>query len=208
MNGEKITPRGRVLIVEHEDNLRESLSFLLREEGYTVGAASSAEVAVQALDGEPYDVVLLDLDLANMQGMTVFRAVQNRQTETQLIVITAFRSVQHAIEAVKHGAFGYIKKPFHAIELLDSLERARHESARRRAAQSRRNGGTSSDVLAATVDQRWTMERLEREYILRVLDETGGHRGRAAEILGIDRRTLYRKLKEYAHGRSLAGARE
>jgi DNA-binding NtrC family response regulator len=46
--------------------------------------------------------------------------------------------------------------------------------------------------------ERWTMERLEREYILEVLQETGGHRGRTADILGIDRRTLYRKLKQYS----------
>jgi DNA-binding NtrC family response regulator len=46
--------------------------------------------------------------------------------------------------------------------------------------------------------ERWSMERLEKEYILDVLQQTGGHRGHAAEILGIDRRTLYRKLKQYA----------
>jgi DNA-binding NtrC family response regulator len=53
--------------------------------------------------------------------------------------------------------------------------------------------------------ERWDLARLEREYILDVLEATGGHRGRTAEILGIDRRTLYRKLKEYDVQGHLAG---
>ena len=59
------------------------------------------------------------------------------------------------------------------------------------------------DVLNAVLDQHWSLARLEREYILRVLDATRGHRGRAADILGIDRRTLYRKLRQYGAGKAV-----
>jgi len=53
------------------------------------------------------------------------------------------------------------------------------------------------ELLKSAKSDRWTIDRLEREYILAILDEVAGHQGRAAEILGIDRRTLYRKLKRY-----------
>jgi DNA-binding NtrC family response regulator len=53
------------------------------------------------------------------------------------------------------------------------------------------------DLLKSAREERWDLDRLEREYILSVLDDVAGHQGRAAEILGIDRRTLYRKLKRY-----------
>ena len=62
-----------------------------------------------------------------------------------------------------------------------------------------------ADVLDGVLRERWSLAQLEKEYILRVLEATRGHRGRAADILGIDRRTLYRKLRQYGAGKGDAG---
>ncbi|MEJ2679661.1 MAG: helix-turn-helix domain-containing protein [Gemmatimonadota bacterium] len=61
----------------------------------------------------------------------------------------------------------------------------------------RERGRPERELVTRAREERWDLERLEREYILEVLEEVGGHRGNAADLLGIDRRTLYRKLKQY-----------
>jgi two-component system, NtrC family, response regulator HydG len=137
--------RGRILVVEDEEIVRQLLTGLLRDEGYAVDSVPTGEDALHALERELYDLVLLDLNLPKMQGMSVLGAAPALQTDAQFIVMTAFGSVDNAVEAMKLGAFDYVNKPFRTEELLLTLERGLRETAlRREVAQLRRNAATGA----------------------------------------------------------------
>ncbi|HUF50652.1 MAG TPA: sigma-54 dependent transcriptional regulator [Longimicrobiales bacterium] len=154
-----LAPRGRILIIEDEDIVRQLLTGLLREERYSVDAVPTGEEALKALDRELYDLVLLDLNLPGMHGMNVLGAAPALQTDAQFIVMTAFGSVDNAVEAMKLGAFDYVTKPFRTEELLLTLERALHETAlRREVAQLRRNA--ADGVRARIIGRSTAMQRL------------------------------------------------
>ncbi len=125
-------PPAKVLVVEDEAVVRDLLVATLGEEGYRVDPVESGEEALKALDAHLYDLVLLDLNLPGMHGLNVLSAAPAVQTDAQFIVMTAFGSVDTAVEAMKLGAFDYINKPFRTEELLLVLERAREEAELRR----------------------------------------------------------------------------
>jgi two-component system, NtrC family, response regulator HydG len=151
--------RGHVLIVEDEEIVRQLLTGLLREEGYAVDAVATGEEGLKALDRELYDLVLLDLNLPGIHGMNVLSAAPALQTDAEFIVMTAFGSVDNAVEAMKLGAFDYINKPFRTEELLLTLERALQQSAlRREVAQLRRHA--ADGVRARIIGRSPAMERM------------------------------------------------
>ena len=151
--------RGHVLVVEDEEIVRQLLLGLLKEEGYSVDGVASGEEALRALDRELYDLVLLDLNLPGMHGMNVLAAAPALQTDAQFIVMTAFGSVDNAVEAMKLGAYDYVSKPFRTEELLLTLERAAHEAElRREVAQLRRQA--ENGVRAKLVGRAPAMERM------------------------------------------------
>jgi DNA-binding NtrC family response regulator len=151
--------RGRILIVEDEEIVRQLLGGLLREEGYDVDQVETGEAALRALDRELYDIVLLDLNLPGMHGMNVLSAAPALQTDAQFIVMTGFGSVDDAVEAMKLGAFDFVRKPFRTEELLLTVERALQGTAlRREVAQLRRCAGDG--VRARIVGRSPAMERM------------------------------------------------
>ncbi len=138
------TVKARVLVVEDEEILRDLLVSILQEEKYVVDAVESGEQGLKALERELYDLVLLDLNLPGMHGLNVLAAAPALQTDAQFIVMTAFGSVDTAVEAMKLGAFDYINKPFRTEELLLTLQRAHRETElRREVASLRRRAGDS-----------------------------------------------------------------
>jgi two-component system response regulator PilR (NtrC family) len=155
----KDRPKARVLIVEDEEILRDLLKSVLTEEGYLADTVETGELALKALDKELYDLVLLDLNLPGMYGLNVLSAAPALQTDAQFIVMTAFGSVDTAVEAMKLGAFDYVNKPFRTEELLLTLERARRETElRREVAALRRRAGEG--LRARIVGRSPAMERL------------------------------------------------
>jgi two-component system, NtrC family, response regulator HydG len=160
MNEEPVqSARGHVLIVEDEEIVRQLLTGLLREEGYAVDAVATGEEGLKALDRELYDLVLLDLNLPGMHGMNVLSAAPALQTDAEFIVMTAFGSVDNAVEAMRLGAFDYVNKPFRTEELLLTLERALQQTAlRREVAQLRRHA--ADGVRARIVGRSPAMERM------------------------------------------------
>jgi DNA-binding NtrC family response regulator len=129
----------RVLVVEDDDVVRKLLGDILAEGGYEAVGAATGEAALAELDRQTFDAVLLDLNLPGIQGMDVLRVGPTLQTDAPFIVMTAFGSVDTAVEAMKNGAFDYVSKPFRTDELLLTLQRAMEESAlRREVAQLRR----------------------------------------------------------------------
>ncbi|MFP5247676.1 MAG: sigma-54-dependent transcriptional regulator, partial [Thermoanaerobaculia bacterium] len=115
----------RILIVDDEEVLRDVLEVVLRREGFDVVAAASGEEALNVLDSsEEIDLVILDVMLPGISGIDTLRAVRISNPQLPVIVITAFSSIDGAIEAMKHGAFHYIPKPFKNEEVVLTVNKA------------------------------------------------------------------------------------
>lgn len=110
--------QARILVVDDEEVMQDVLSRLLRRRGYAVECAGSAEEGLQRLGASDYDVVLCDLMLPGMSGMEALQAIRQDDPHQVVIMITAYASVESAIEAMKSGAFDYIAKPFKNEEVL------------------------------------------------------------------------------------------
>ncbi|RMG18415.1 MAG: sigma-54-dependent Fis family transcriptional regulator [Deltaproteobacteria bacterium] len=118
--------KSRVLVVDDEQNIRKVLSALLRREGYEPLPASDGKEALRILgeEGADIDAIVTDLKMPEVDGMTLLRQVHERQSEIPVIVITAHGTVDTAVEAMKHGAFDYLQKPFEQEELRLVLAKA------------------------------------------------------------------------------------
>src|SRR5438045_9649451 len=105
--------KGRVLVIDDEPAIRESLHALLTiEGGYSVALAEGGTEGLQKLSKRGYDLVLLDLMMPDMSGMGVLQEVRTRDRETPIFMITAYGSLQAAVDALKAGADDYFPKPF------------------------------------------------------------------------------------------------
>ena len=114
-----------ILVVDDDEDTRELLREVLSEEGYRVNTSGSGEEAMEIGKREFFDVIISDMRLGpNLNGLDVLRAYKAVQPESEVILITAFGSMETAIEAVKAGAFDYISKPFKIDEVLLQVQRA------------------------------------------------------------------------------------
>jgi DNA-binding NtrC family response regulator len=115
----------RVLIVDDEEVLRDVLDAVLRREGFEVAMAASGEEALAVLDEDDnIDLVILDIMLPGISGIDTLRALRISNPSLPVIIITAFSSIDGAIEAMKHGAFHYIPKPFKNEEVILTVNKA------------------------------------------------------------------------------------
>ncbi|HEY7213068.1 MAG TPA: sigma-54 dependent transcriptional regulator [Thermoanaerobaculia bacterium] len=112
-----------ILIVDDEEVLQDILTSLIRREGHTPLSATTGEAGIAMLEREVVDLVLLDLMLPGMRGMEVLREIRRRDPDQVVVVITAFSSIESAIEAMREGAFHYIPKPFKNEEVLLTIRK-------------------------------------------------------------------------------------
>ena len=117
------TGKGRILVVDDELDVCESLDALLGLEGYAVEIALSAAEGLRKLETRSYDLVLLDLMIPDRSGMEVLREIRDRDRETPVFLITAYGSVQVAVDALKAGASDYFSKPWDNEKLLIEIDR-------------------------------------------------------------------------------------
>ncbi|MGH9432256.1 MAG: sigma-54-dependent transcriptional regulator [Terriglobia bacterium] len=117
--------QANILVVDDDSDTRDLLREVLGEEGYNVFTAGSAEEALKVGQQELFDVIISDMRLGpDQNGLDVLRAYKEIQRESEVILITAFGSMETAIEAVKAGAFDYISKPFKIGEVVLQVARA------------------------------------------------------------------------------------
>ena len=107
----------RILIVDDETIVRESLGSWFREEGYSVDVAASAKEALEKLTTTGWDIFLLDIRMPGMDGLELQRKIKESHPESTIIIMTAYASVETAVEAMKQGAYDYIVKPFDPDDL-------------------------------------------------------------------------------------------
>ena len=114
----------RVLIVDDEQNLRHMLQTLLKREGYESVGIASVDGALKEVEDRPYDIVITDLRMPDRSGMDLVDEIRRRNLGMTVVVMTAYGSRDIAIEAMKHGAYDYISKPFEADEIILLLRKA------------------------------------------------------------------------------------
>jgi DNA-binding NtrC family response regulator len=115
--------KGRILVIDDEIEIRESLEALLQMEGYQVDLAQNAAEGERRLELRAYDLVLLDLMMPDKSGMEVLRDVRERDRHTPIFMITAYGTVEAAVQAVKLGANDYLPKPWDNEKLLIEINR-------------------------------------------------------------------------------------
>jgi DNA-binding response OmpR family regulator len=124
----------RILVVDDERAVRMMLETALRAQGYRVQAASSGREAHDLLESEEFDLLLLDLQLGDTDGIEILRETKSRWPFTEVILLTAHGSINSAIAALRYGAFDYLLKP---AQIQDIRERVERGLDQRRNAQQR-----------------------------------------------------------------------
>lgn len=123
---------GAILVVDDDADMRELAQDMLRDRGHQVSVAGSGEEALKLLAEEDYAVVLTDLRMKGMQGLELLNQIKREYPEVNVVLMTAFGSVDTAVEAMKHGASDYLTKPVKKDELIRVVERVIREAALRR----------------------------------------------------------------------------
>jgi DNA-binding NtrC family response regulator len=113
-----------VLVVDDQAPIRESMVITFRREGYAVESAESGEQALELLFRKPFDLVVTDMRLTGMSGMEVLTRSKELFPDTEIVVMTAYGTIEGAVEAIKSGAYDYLTKPFQPEELTLVAERA------------------------------------------------------------------------------------
>jgi ATP-dependent Lon protease len=127
-----INRKPRILVVDDEEIALKNLDHILKKEGYSVSTANSGIEALKKLESSDFDVILTDLKMEKVNGMDVLEKAKSRYSDAQVIMITAYASIDSAIEAMKKGAFHYIEKPFKLNEVRTSVKQAIEKRLSRR----------------------------------------------------------------------------
>jgi DNA-binding NtrC family response regulator len=108
----------RILVVDDEQIIRESLSFILKKEGYNVEEAVNGNDALSKHEANPFDIIITDIEMPEMKGVDLLKQIRQRTPQTLVVIITAFGSVETAVLALREGAADYILKPINFDDLL------------------------------------------------------------------------------------------
>ena len=118
----------KILIVDDDGEFRNYLMEVLKEEGYQIDSASSAKEAYALLNAVEFDIVLLDYLMPKQSGVDAISEIKRLRPKVKVIMVTAFASIEHAIDAIKRGATDYISKPFKIDNLLLTIRRVLEEA--------------------------------------------------------------------------------
>ena len=114
----------KILLVDDEVVFTDNMSRLLKSRGYLVKAVNEGDSAVDILESENFDVVVLDLKMPGMDGITTLKEINKLDIFTEVLILTAHGSVDTAMEAMKLGAYDYLVKPCEIDELIEKIEGA------------------------------------------------------------------------------------
>src|SRR3979411_1996437 len=153
---------GRILIIDDEAEIRESLGTLLQLEGYTVVVAGSGREGLAQIGQRAFDVVLLDLALPDKNGMDILAEIRLQHPQQAVIMITAYGTVENAVRAMQSGATNFIQKPWDNEKLLADV----------RAAVARQQAEEENIQLKRALKQRYNFEHIvgKSEPMLKIFD--------------------------------------
>lgn len=167
----------KVLVVDDDEDICFLLTTVVDTRYADVYTAHSGKEALERFHQVDPQLVLLDIQLPEMSGIDVLQTIKRERPDCQVIMVTAFATIETAIKAMKLGSLDYICKPFKLPELRDTVKNALE--------------------FALQKESISTLEEVEKTHIIKVLQEVEGNRRLAAEKLGISLRTLYYKIKQY-----------
>ncbi|MCB9832606.1 MAG: response regulator transcription factor [Planctomycetes bacterium] len=171
-----------ILVVDDDPVLRERLARAFSRRGFEVHTAEGRSTAVASAREESPELAVVDLKMADGNGLEVVRDLLDIDPSTRILVLTGYGSIATAVEAVRLGAVNYLSKPADIDEILAAFER-----------------GEGEVLDPSKIDYKApSLARVEWEHINRVLADCGGNISEAARRLGIHRRSLQRKLQKYA----------
>jgi DNA-binding NtrC family response regulator len=119
-----VAERSRILVIDDEKRMCDSIKVLLSNIGYEVDTAENGRVGIERLKAQEYDLVITDLMMPELDGFAVMKHVKENCPNTLVIVITGYASVESAVRAIRSGAYDYILKPFDFEIIKISVERA------------------------------------------------------------------------------------
>lgn len=168
-----------LLLVDDDSLFLATLSRSLQKKGLEVHTASNGSQALELLEKQGFDLILLDLNLDGESGLKVLQNILQLQPDARVVMLTAYASVATAVDAIKRGAENYLCKPVTANDILNLLDE------------------DADDGAATSVnDNPLSVDRLEWEHLQRVLLENDGNISATARALNMHRRTLQRKLQK------------
>ena len=152
----------RILIVDDDESLRRVMQVQLEQEGYSVTSASGGQAAMNMLERNPQDLMIVDLKMPGLSGVEVLKRVRTEYPETVVLLITAFGTVETAVEAMKLGAYDYLTKPANADALRLVVGRALEHFRLRQEVQT----------LRSTLDEKYGFENIigRSESLLATID--------------------------------------
>jgi len=122
----------KILVIDRELDIRKTLETLLRKEGYQVRSASGGDEAVDTFKSEPFDLVIMDINMPVTTGLKVMRNIKKLDEEIEIIVLTGSVSVYNTIQALRHnGAFDFLSKPLKGLDELTTTMKLALEKRKR-----------------------------------------------------------------------------
>ncbi len=165
-----------LLVVDDDELFAQTLSIAMGKRGFSVMTANNGAEATILASASPPEYAVLDLKMPGESGLSLIRELKQLSDQTIIVVLTGYASIATAVEAIKLGAASYLAKPANADEILQAL-----------------NSG-QGNALIPMANSPLSVDRMEWEYIQRVLTENRGNISATARDLNMHRRTLQRKL--------------
>src|SRR2546423_13286226 len=118
-----------LLVIDDEAGPRDALQVILRP-FFNIQAAESASAAIDVLNSQPIDIITLDQKLPDRQGIDLLQDIKHHHADVEVIIITGYGSLKSAMEGIRHGAAGYLLKPFNVTELLSLVNQTLEKKQR------------------------------------------------------------------------------
>lgn len=169
----------RILAVDDEPHMLKLMERIITEKTpYQITTTSNSLEVPEILEKNEFDLVIVDLKMPGMDGLDLLRLVKEKERFEEVVIITAFGSLETAIEALSLGVFDYITKPFKKEQIIFTIKRAMRWQQMKR--ESARMGELFSMEPCAEAQKAF-----EREYVSRLLERCGGDEKKAAERSGL-----------------------
>lgn len=165
----------RLLIIEDEETLRESLKRVFLREGYESDVTDNAETALKMVDGRIYDLIISDIILPGMNGIELLKKCREQNPEQIVIIMTAYASLETAVEALRAGAYDYIVKPI----IHEEIKRIVRNALRERSLRS------ENAILKKQIEERYDFEKIvgESRVITHLIEEVKKYADARSNVL-------------------------
>lgn len=193
--------KAKILLIDDDTSLRRVLEYNLQEEGYDVQVAASGEEGLYLFGKSLPNLVITDMKMSGMDGLMVLKSIKERSPETLVVIITAFGTVDVAVEAMKAGAYDY-PWPGNVRELENTIERLlimRNSDviSRDELPEKLLENKAPGSAVINLPDDGYPLEQLEREVVVEALERNTWNQTAAARFLRIPRHTLIYRIEKY-----------